>query len=74
MSGKRCQSTDPVELFDLFKNGIIPLLNEKIEKALKGTKWQKNGKNPEVEAPGFKAQIIDLSDVSWKVNGAQERT
>ena len=64
VTGKHYQSTDPVELFDLFQDGIIPLLNSEIEKALIGTKWQKNGRNPEVASPGFGAQIIDWSEVS----------
>lgn len=64
VTGKHYQSTDPIELFDLFQNGIIPLLNEEIEKALEGTKWQQNGRNPEGKAPGFGAQVIDLSEVS----------
>lgn len=64
VTGKYYQSTDPIELFDHFQNGIIPLLNSEIEKALVGTKWHKNGKNPEVASPGFQAQIIEISDVS----------
>ncbi len=64
VTGKHYQSTDPIELFDLFQNGIIPLLNSEIEKALEGTKWQQNGRNPEGQSPGFGAQIIDLSAVS----------
>jgi integrase len=64
VSGKHYQSTDPIELFDLFQNGIIPLLNSEIEKALEGTKWQQNGRNPEGLAPGFGAQIIEIGAVS----------
>ncbi|MEQ8819908.1 MAG: hypothetical protein RLY93_06655 [Sumerlaeia bacterium] len=49
-----------MELFDLFQNGIIPLLNSEIESALAGTKWQQNGRNPEFAAPGSQAQIIEI--------------
>jgi len=63
VTGKHYQSNDPVELFDLFQNGIIPLLNSEIESALEGTKWQQNGKNPEVASPGFRAQIIEITDL-----------
>jgi hypothetical protein len=64
VTGKHYQSTDPVELFDLFQNGIIPLLNSEIEKALEGTKWQQNGRNSEVDSPGYGAQIINLTELA----------
>lgn len=64
VTGKHYQSTDPIELFDLFKQHVIPLLDEEIEKALEGTRWHKNGKNPEGLAPGFGAQIVEISELA----------
>ncbi|MGF1574224.1 MAG: tyrosine-type recombinase/integrase, partial [Sumerlaeia bacterium] len=64
VTGKHYQSTDPLELFGLFKNKVIPLLDEEIKQSLEGTKWQQNACNNAVNQTLYHAQIIDISDLT----------
>ncbi|CAN5454694.1 hypothetical protein BH09SUM1_BH09SUM1_19150 [soil metagenome] len=60
VTGKHYQSDEPEELFLLFKNGIMPLLNDEIEKAIRGTKWPKNGTKSGVFDSSNTARIVNI--------------